>query len=62
MNDVVSEERVIKRQNNADFLDFEMLEVPETLIEAEETKEEVKGEEQQQPEQVIISTVSNSRN
>lgn len=45
LNDVVSEQRVIKRQTNADFLDFEMLEVPEAMIEAEETKEEVKGEE-----------------
>ena len=32
LNDVVSEERVIKRQTNADFLDFEMLEVPEAVI------------------------------
>ena len=45
MNDIVSEERVIERKTNADFLDFEMLEVPDAIIEAEETKEEVKREE-----------------
>ena len=42
MNDVVTKEKVIKRNKNVDFLDFEMLEVPseEPL---EETKEKPEG-------------------
>ena len=40
LNDVIAEQKVVKKQGVADFLDFEMLDVKEALDEDEPLKDE----------------------
>ena len=63
LNDVIAEQKVVKKQGVADFLDFEMLDVKEALDEDEPLKdEEVKKAVAVLPEgQTMIDTTGGKK-